>query len=248
MNLRSQINTAEILNALRTLHRRVRLSPFEIGSLAVALIFAVIVLFFYLTKIQPVRSQVATLGGRELTLRAQLDKLGIEERRRVEQSANAEKILDSLIKFENNLKPDERGITQVMDEINTLCKTRNILSDGSTYNLTEPVPVTDGSGNPVSGRVAREKIDFYPVLGIDTTVTGDYRNLRRFIFDLERSKQFLVINSVQFQGEADRLRRTNGNNTGRPGQQMELSSPEAIPVSLKIEMDTYFQKPSGKSQ
>ncbi len=249
MNLKPQINAAELMNLLSTLHRKARLSVFEIGSLVAALIFAVIVLFFYLTKIQPISSQAATLRAKEQGLRQQLDKLSIEERKRGEQSANAEKILDSLIKFENNLKPDARGMTQIIDEINALCKTHKILSDGSNYNFTEPAPVTDENGSPATRKVTREAIDFYPVLGIDTTVTGDYRNLRRFIFDLERSKQFLVINSVQFQGEAERLQRAQGNNNaGRPQQQFELSSPEAIPVSLKIEMDTYFQKPSGKSQ
>jgi hypothetical protein len=246
MNLRAKINTTEILNFLWDLHRRARLSLFEIGSLAAALIFAAIVMFFYLTQIQPLKSKVAALSERETELLLQLNKLNSEERKRAEQSANAEKILDSLVKFESNLKPDERGMTQIIDEINTLCKTHKILSDGSTYNFTEPAPVVDENGNSVVKTVTRETIDFYPVLDIDTTVTGDYRNLRRFIFDLERSKQFLVIKSVQFQGEADKLRRVQGN-PGGPNQQMELG-PDAIPVSLKIEMDTYFQKPAEKSQ
>jgi hypothetical protein len=245
MNLRTKIDKTELLNLLRNLHRRARLSPFEIGSLAAALIFAMIVLFFYFTKIQPLSSQVAALRDREAGLLQELNKLNSEERKRAEQSANAEKILDSLTKFESNLKSDERGMTQIIDEINALCKTHKILTDGSNYNFTEPEPVVDENGNPVARPVTREKIDFYSVLGIDTTVTGDYRSLRRFIFDLERSKQFLVINSVQFQGEVDRLRRASGN-PGRPNQQMELT-PDAIPVSLKIEMDTYFQKPVEKS-
>jgi hypothetical protein len=245
MNLRPKIDKTEFLNLLQNLHRRVRLSRFEIGSLAAALIFAMIVLFFYFTKIQPLSSQVAALRDREAGLLLQLNKLNSEERKRAEQSANAEKILDSLTKFESNLKSDERGVTQIIDEINALCKTHKIVTDGSNYNFTEPEPVVDENGNPVTRPVTREKIDFYSVLGIDTTVTGDYRSLRRFIFDLERSKQFLVINSVQFQGEADRLRRAQGN-PGRPNQQMELT-PDAIPVSLKIEMDTYFQKPAEKS-
>jgi hypothetical protein len=246
MNLKTKINTTEILNVLRDLHRRVRLSLFEISSLAAALIFAMIVLFFYLTKIQPLSSQVAALRDRETELLLQLNKLSSEERKRAEQSANAENILDSLTKFEGTLKSDERGMTQIMDEINALCKTHKILSEGSSFNLTEPAPITDENGNPVARRVIQERIEFYPVFAIDTTVTGDYRNLRRFIFALERSKQFLVINSVQFQGEADKLRRTQGN-PGRPNQQVELT-PDAIPVSLKIEMDTYFQKPAEKSQ
>jgi hypothetical protein len=247
MNLRAKIDKTEILNALGRLHRRARLSLFEICSLAAAVIFAVVVLSLYLTKIQPLSSQVAALRDREAGLLLQLNKLSSEERKRAEQSANAEKILDSLTRFESSLKPDERGMTQIMDEINTLCKTHKILNDGSNYNLTKPAPVTDETGNPVIRTQSREKIDFYPVLGIDTAVTGDYGNLRRFILDLERSKQFLVINSVQFQGEADKLRRPQGN-SGRPIQQIDLSSPEAIPVSLKIEIDTYFQRPAERSQ
>jgi hypothetical protein len=243
MNLRAKINTTEIPSLLSDMYRRARLSVFEIASLAVALIFAAIVLFFYLTQIQPLISQVAALSERETKLLLELNKLRGEERKRAEQSANAEKILESLAQFESNLKPDERGMTQIIDEINTLCKTHKILTDGSNYNFTPPAPVVNENGN--SRTLTRETIDFYPVLFIDTTVTGDYRNLRRFIFDLERSKQFLVIKSVQFQGEADRLRQGN---SGRPQQQIELSSPEAIPVSLKIEMDTYFQRPAEKSQ
>jgi len=244
MNLKQNINIREILNELRNLYRKARLSNIEMGSLAVALIFAVTVSFFYLTKIQPLRNQVATLQKEELGLGDKLGTRSVEERKRAEQSANAEKILDSLSKFEGNLKSDDRGMTQILNEIDSLCQNHKILTAGSTYKLSEPAPVTDENGNAVV-RFNREKIDFYPVFGIDTTVTGDYRNLRRFIFDLEQSKQFLVIKSVQFQGEGDKNRREQAA-PGRPQQKIELSSPEAIPVSLKIEMDTYFQKPPVK--
>jgi hypothetical protein len=246
MNLKQQVNPAIILNALRDLHRKARLSLFEIGFLIAALVFAIVVMFFYLTKIQPLRSEASALRAREVTLRDQLSKLSIEDRKRIEQSVNSGKILDSLTKFEDYLKPAERGVSQIIDEINGLCKTHKIISDGANYNEVEPTPVTDDNGNQLTRTVNREKIDFYPVLGIDTTVTGDYRNLRRFILDLERSKQFLVINSVQFQGE-DRLLRAQGN-SGSPSPQIELSSPEAIPVSLKIAMDTYLQTPAGRSR
>lgn len=246
MNLKQNIKISEIPKELRNLNRKLRLSALEIGSLAAALVFAVIVMFFYLTKIQPLRNEAAALQREESELRVKLSALGIEERKRTEQSANAGKILESLASFESNLKSDERGMTQILNEIDSLCTTHKILSGTSTYNRTEPIaPATDEKGAAVD-RVNREKIDFYPVFGIDTTITGDYRNLRRFIFDLERSKQFLVIKSVQFQGEGEKFRRAQGGGPGGRQQQIDLSSPEAIPVSLKIEMDTYFQKQSVK--
>ncbi|MBO0797940.1 MAG: hypothetical protein J2P31_03885 [Blastocatellia bacterium] len=244
MNLRQDIKVSEILKELRNLKGKLRLSAMEIGSLAAALAFAVIIMFFYLTKIQPLRNEAAALQREESELLLKLSKLSAEERKRAEQSANAEKILDSLAKFESNLKSDQSGMTQIINEIDSLCTSHKILSPGANYNLTEPVaPAADEKGDAVV-KLNREKIDFYTVFGIDTTVTGDYRNLRRFIFDLERSKQFLVIKSVQFQGEAEKYRRAQGGPGGR--QQVDLSSPEAIPVSLKIEMDTYFRKQSVK--
>jgi Tfp pilus assembly protein PilO len=247
MNLKQKINIAEIVSALRNLHRKARLSVFEIGALAVALVFALTVTFLYLTRIQPLRNQVAELQTKQQNLRNQLSKVSVEQRRAAEQSANAEKILESLTKFEESLKSDESGMTQILNEIDVLCTSHKILSGVSTYNFTEPVQARDENGENVI-RVNREKIDFYPVFGIDTTVTGDYRNLRRFIFDLERSKQFLVIKSVQFQGEGDKYGRNSGSQGNPQQQKIQLSSPEAIPVSLKIEMDTYFQKQSVKTR
>ncbi|MBO0723006.1 MAG: hypothetical protein J2P41_19430 [Blastocatellia bacterium] len=246
MNLRQNIKVSEIPKELRNLKRKLRLSNLEIGSLAAALVFAVTVTSFFLTKIQPLRNEAAALQSKETGLLLKLSALNVEERKRAEQSANAEKILDSLAKFESNLKSDESGMTQILNEIDSLCKSHKILSGSSNFNLTEPVAqATDEKGDAVL-RANREKIDFYPVFGIDTTVTGDYRNLRRFIFDLERSKQFLVIKSVQFQGEGEKFRRAQGSGPGGKQQQIDLSSPEAIPVSLKIEMDTYFRKQPAK--
>ncbi|MCI0663013.1 MAG: type II secretion system protein M, partial [Acidobacteria bacterium] len=149
-------------------------------------------------------------------------------------------------RFEKYLKPDERGMTQLINEIDSLGKTHQIIVGGSSYRVIEPAATTDENGNPLPQALTKEKVDIYPVLGIDTNVIGDYRNLRRFIADLEQSRQFLIINSLQFQGEADKVRRP-ATGSGKT-QQVQLSGPEAIPVSLKIELDTYFQKPSNKSR
>ncbi|MFN9741836.1 MAG: GspMb/PilO family protein, partial [Acidobacteriota bacterium] len=86
-----------------------------------------------------------------------------------------------------------------------------------------------------------KKETIYPGMAIDTTVIGDYPNLRRFIAALEQSRQFLIINSLAFQGEGDKVRRE----TAKLGNAapVELSSPDSVPVSLKIELDTYFRRP-----
>jgi Type II secretion system (T2SS), protein M subtype b len=178
-------------------------------------------------------------------LRSKLNEINVKEKRQSEQTINAEKILNSLNQFESNLKPDESGMTQIINEIDALGKTHKILTGNASYRVEEAAAGTDGNGNPAPQAAPNNKGNIYPALGIETTVTGDYPNLRRFLIDLERSKQFLIIRSLSFQGE-DRGRLAAAG--GRPGPQIQLSSPEAIPVSLKIEFDTYFRKPPKRGQ
>jgi Type II secretion system (T2SS), protein M subtype b len=252
MNLRQSLNTNALIDQSRDLFRSLRLSLFETAFLAAALLFVAIVAFLYFTKVQPLNSQVTRLQDRERLLRLQLDKINIDERKRLEQAANAGKILESLSVFESYLKPDERGTTQIINEIDSLGKRYQVVLGEASFRRLEADATTDENGNPVSqAAIKRGDVQIYPVLGIDTTVTGEYPNLRRFISDLERSKQFLIINSLQFQGE-DRVRRSTpqvaaGGSPSR-GQQAGSSAPGTIPVTLKIEFDTYFQKPSIRGQ
>ncbi|HKX30443.1 MAG TPA: hypothetical protein VJ302_22315 [Blastocatellia bacterium] len=239
MNLRESLNQIEIGSLLR----KARLSVIELVFLAAALIYMSIVGFFFLTKIDPLKTQVTTLKAKELTLRKQLEDISNKEKRRNEQATNAEKILTSLSKFESYLKSDERGMTQIINELDALGKTHKVLIGDASYRVDEAAPTADENGNPVPQATPNPKGNIYPALGIETTVIGDYPNLRRFLVDLERSKQFLIITGLSFQGEGDPTRRAAA--AGRPGQQVQLSSPEAIPVSLKIDFDTYFQKPSS---
>lgn len=245
MKLQS-LNSTEVLGFFRS----TKLSIFEILFLIAAVLFAAVVTFFYFMKVQPLNSEVSRLQGRERELRGTLDKKNTDEKKRGEQSSNAEKILESLNRFENYLKPDERGMTQIINEIDALGKTHKVITGDTTFRVAEPDATTDENGNPKPVAANNDKqIRIYPSLGMDTSVVGDYQNLRRFLSDLERSKQFLIINSLSFQGEADRVRRVPaaaGN--AQPGQLGQLSSPEAIPVSLKIELETYFQKSANKGQ
>src|SRR5262249_57603422 len=95
------------------------------------------------------------------------------------------------------------------------------------------------NGNQVQQAARKDKRPkIYPILGIDTTVIGDYSNLRGFLSDLERSKQFLIINALAFQGGDEKIARQ----LAKGGKQIQLS-PSSIPVSLRIELDTYFQPP-----
>jgi hypothetical protein len=233
-------NLSESFSGLRDAIGRARLSVVEIVFLSAALLFAGFVAFFYFNQVQPLSSELAARQERIKQLNARIEKMNTDERKRRDQASNAEKILDSLRTFDAYLKPDERGMTEIMNEIDRLGQTHKIIVGDSIYRVEEAEQLVDENGNPIPQPANKDrKPKIYPNLGIDTTVIGDYPNLRRFLSDLERSRQFLVINSLAFQGGDEKVTRQ----LAKGGRQLQLSSPEAVPVTLKIEFDTFFQAP-----
>jgi hypothetical protein len=235
-------NLSESFGGLRDLIGRARLSVVEIVFLCAALLFAGFVAFFYFNQVQPLSSELAARQERIKQLNARLEKMNTDERKRRDQASNAEKILESLRTFDAYLKPDERGMTEIINEIDRLGQTHKIIVGDSIYRVEEAEELLDENGNPIPQPAKKDKKPkIYPNLGIDTTVIGDYPNLRRFLSELERSRQFLVINSLAFQGGDEKLSRQ----LAKGGKQLQLSSPEAVPVTLKIEFDTFFQAPGA---
>jgi Type II secretion system (T2SS), protein M subtype b len=239
MNLKTDMR--EVFNRAREVFNRARLSPVEIVFLSSAVLFACAVALFYSYKVAPLGFAVSARQRQIQDLKARIEKLNIEEKRRLDQASNAERILESLRGFESRLYQDERGMTQIINEIGALRIRHKIIVEDSRFRPeAADEPQLDENGNPKPQRTRDKRPKIYPKLGIDTTVIGDYPNLRRFLSDLERSEQFLIVNSLSFQGGDERTVRQ----LARTGKQPELSSSEAVPVSLKIELDTYFQPPS----
>lgn len=238
------LKTTEIFDGLKDAIGRARLSLVEILALVLALVFVGTVVFYYFSKVQPLSSQLSVLQSREAEIRNQINKVNNDEKKRNEQAANAEGILASLRNFDVYLKQDERGMTEIINEIDSLGKKHGVLTGDSSYRVAEAEPLAETlaaeTGQPAQQKRDDEDRKIYPSLGIDTNIIGEYPNLRRFLTDLERSRQFLVINAVNFQGESDAVRRASQKSGS---QKLQLSSPEAVPVSLKVEMDTFFQSP-----
>ncbi|MGH9833101.1 MAG: GspMb/PilO family protein [Blastocatellia bacterium] len=235
-------NLSDSFGGLRDLIGRIRLSVVEIVFLSAALLFAGFAAFFYFNQVQPLSSELAARQERIKQLNARLEQMNTDERKRRDQASNAEKILESLRTFDAYLKPDERGMTEIINEVDRLGQTHKIIVSDSIYRVEEAEQLVDENGNPIPQPANKDKKPkIYPNLGIDTTVIGDYPNLRRFLSELERSRQFLVINSLSFQGGDEKVTRQ----LAKGGKQLQLSSPEAVPVTLKIEFDTFFQAPGA---
>jgi cell division protein FtsB len=238
MNLKTEMR--EVFNRSREVFKRARLNVVEIVFLSAAILFAGAVAAFYSYKVAPLSFTVTARQRQIQDLKARIEKLNTEEKRRLDQASNAEKILESLRGFENGLYQDGRGMTQIINEIAALGVTHKVIVEESSYDLEEAdKSQLDENGNPKPQTTRDKRPKIYPNLGVETTVVGDYPNLRRFLSDLERSKQFLIVNSLSFQGGDERTIRQ----LSRGGKQPQLSG-EAVPVSLKIGLETYFQPPS----
>jgi hypothetical protein len=240
MNLKTYFSDA--FNRVRAAISRARLSVPEIAFLGAAILFATAVALFYSYKVLPLGYMVSSRNKSIQALKSAIKDQDDKEKKRLTQASNAERILESLSGFESRLTPDERGMTQIINEIAALGATHNVLVGDSIYRAEEAdVQQLDENGNPKQRPNKDKKPKIYPNLGVETTVIGDYSNLRRFLSDLERSNQFLIVNSLAFQGGDERIARQ----VAKGGKQPVLSSPESVPVSLKIELDTYFKPPTA---
>jgi Tfp pilus assembly protein PilO len=95
---------------------------------------------------------------------------------------------------------------------------------GPVYTaLDQLVPGASATAAAKSGNARWQSL--YPGIGIAVTVEGPYANLRRFLREIEGSRQFIVINAIELEGvtEGDAV-------TG------------AALVSLRLDMATYFQR------
>ncbi len=250
-----------------------RLSLLEGIVFALVFAFAFAVGYFYFTTTQPLNTRLDYLRKQEKTLKDNIKDESERIKEINEQRQNAEKILDSLGSFEGRLHNRKAGIPAIIDEVNLLAKSNRVLAGDITFQSAKADPLPQdavaGASPTATPKVKTQDklLNVYEGLGIDTTVEGDYHDLRRFIAALEHSRNFVIINAIALQsidekrGAKVKLSATRaGNNPqagGPPGmpQNMPMAQPGGDPnmpldsgaptktvVSLKLEMETHFSR------
>ncbi len=146
----------------------------------------------------------------------------------------AKKALESLETFkESHLKAFSSGRIALINEINALAK-KNTVTLTSGIDMGSSRGEADQEGAPASEKKTRKKSDellnAFPSVLFRFTVFGQYANLRTFINEVEREKQFVVINSVNLTNQEART----ASRRSRPGE-------SSSGIMLSIEMSAYFQ-------
>jgi Tfp pilus assembly protein PilO len=211
----------------------------EVIALVGSCFVLTLVLLSYLYFLVPARSKVASLKNdrqQTMTNLETLDKLVGKE---TNSKETVDRIAVSLSNFENKLPRVDQGRMDLYEDLNQLIIKNNVRNtSGPTYTTLDPTGTKSTSGKTVVTKWQ----SFYPGIAVTVTVEGEYQNVRHFIRDVERSKQFVVINEVELQ------RASQNNQIAAPvaegGGDGAGAGTRASLVTLQLSMATYFQRPS----
>jgi Tfp pilus assembly protein PilO len=205
----------------------------EIIALGVSCLILVLVLFSYLYFLIPARSQKTSLTNERAQLRTNLQKSEEIVKRENTTEETVKRITDSLNNFETvSLQRQDQGRMELYDQLNQLIVKNGLRNtSGPTY---APLDSTGTKSTPA--RSANTKYQTaYPGIAVAVTVEGPYQNLRQFVKDIERSKQFVIINEIELQRARESDSAAAVAPEGGSGTRGSL-------VSLQLSMATYFQR------
>jgi hypothetical protein len=150
----------------------------------------------------------------------------------------AKTALETLETFKGTyLKPFSSGRIALIKEINALAKKNNVtLTSGIDMGASAGEPEGDQATEKKSAskrKNTEELLNAFPSVTFRFTVFGQYPNLRTFISEVEREKQFVVINSVNLTNQEARA-------VGKRSRGGEGTAGTAG-IMLTIEMSAYYQ-------
>lgn len=214
----------------------------EVIGLAGSCLVLALVLVSYLYFLVPARSRLSSLNADRKQVETNLQTLGGVVRKDTDTKETVDRIAASLTRFETeHLLRADQGRLDLYEELNQLIVKNGLKNtSGPSYTPLDPAGAKSSTGK----NVATKWQSFYPGIAVMVTVEGQYQDVRRFIRDVERSKQFVVINEVE-------LQRATQNNApvsveGEAAAPAAGSGTRGSLVSLQLNMATYFQRGLGE--
>jgi Tfp pilus assembly protein PilO len=206
----------------------------EVIALAGSCFVLALVLFSYLYFLVPASSRISSLNADRKQLDTNLKTLGDVVNKEQGTQQTVDKVAASLSDFETkHLLRQEAGRMALYEELNQLIIKNNVRNtSGPTYTTLDTTDAKVASGKSVVTKWQ----SFYPGINVMVTVEGSYDSIRHFIFDVERSRQFVVINQVELQ------RAQQDNAPVSAEESASGSGTRASQVSLQLNLATYFQR------
>ena len=234
--VRERVSRTEV-RSVRVNKLPMGLSIGEIIGILVALVLLVSVATYYFSSLKPEKDRLiileAELQEQQRNIIANRTQTGTETPT-VDTTKTA---LETLEAFKTNyLKPFSSGRIALIKEINALAKKNSValtsgIDMGSSLGESAEAAntATTGKKGIPKRKKGEEMLSAIPSVVFRFSAFGQYPNLRTFINDLEREKQFLVINSINLANQEARFASRRSRGEGASG------------VMLTIEMSAYFQ-------
>ena len=228
------------LNRLRRSSQSGMFGVAEIAALAGSVLLLVLVAVSYLYFLVPARSRLQSLQLERTRLQAQLRSSNDIVQKGKSTEVTVQEIKDSLDAFENQRLPDRtQGRMDLYSVLNDLIRKDGLRNTaGPTYAPLDSLGTKTGAGSAKSTSTKWQTV--YPGIAINLTVEGPYQNLRRFVHDVEASKEFIIIHAV----ELERATETNSSESTEAGSS---SGSRNSLVSLRLDMATYFRRAGENS-
>lgn len=205
----------------------------EVAALAGSCLVLLLVLLSNLYFLVPARSNVSSLNEEKTRVQSNLRTLqGVAVKDQNTQQ-QVDRVAASLSEFETgHLLRRAEGQFDFYKELNEIIIKNNLRNtSGPSYAPLDPL----GETKTVGGKSITTKWQsFYPGIAVMVTVEGQYQDIRRFVRDIERSKQFVVINQVE-------LQRANENNAPASADEAGSGTKGSL-ISLQLNLATYFQR------
>jgi hypothetical protein len=216
----------------RRVSRSFGLSGPEIGAAIIALLAFVMAIYYYFTALSPEQARLRAQEQSLQRINAELATIGAAPTG--PSGPNAKDALSSLQTFKSEyLRPLSSGRIALLNEVNALAKINKVtLTSGIDMPLEKGAAKGDDA-DPKRKKRTEEMLNAFPHLDIHFTVFGQYQNLRAFINELERNKQFLVMKTVSLQMQEEKVGEGGGGRSRRAGLGSGLV--------LGIEAAVYFQ-------
>jgi hypothetical protein len=239
---------------LRQSRQRSILGLPEIIGLSVSGFLLLLVLLVYFFSLAPARARLKALNNdrNSLQRRLRISQEGFNSN--VDAQATVNTINESLQRFEDErLAGRDEGRMALYTQLNDLIRRNNLRNTaGPNYVALEALGAEEqqqqganAATRQRSGNARWQTI--YPGIGVNVTVEGVYQNLRRFLRDIELSKQFIVINAVELESVKDTdapppIITTAPDLTGAPGTKPVVQGARGTLVSLRLDMAVYFKR------
>ena len=225
------------IDQLRRTSQNGPVGPAELIGLAGSFLILILVVVSYLYFLVPARTNLERAQLERARLQNQLRTSHDTVQKGLSTEAIVQNITQSLDAFESGgLSAAGSGRMGIYDSLNQLMKKNGLRNtSGPTYTPLDPTGTKTETGGAKATSSKWQSI--YPGIAISVTVEGQYQNLRRFIREIETSKQFVVINSVELERATENT--TAGADAG--------GGSRVSPVSLRLDMATYFQRRAAEA-